>query len=260
MNTIQTDERLEPWVDAYRTRGYVKLPGVFSSQEMDIVRDDFDRLFNDPEVLREDSLRATSRPSTITGGTVLDRLDPVIDLSPVIKQLAEDRRIVDAVGAAFGEPALLFKDKAIMKPPGAHGYKLHQDYTNWQELPVPPQLLISVLVAIDSAGPDNGGFQAYPGLHQRHLRPPEKPSDIFEIDAGLLDEAVLGGVQPELMELQPGDLVLFSSLTPHRSGPNQSQRRRRTLFLSYSAARYGDIYEHYYRNFYGYLAKDRGQM
>ena len=45
MNAIQSDQHLEPWVEEYRTRGYVKLPGVFSSQEMDAVRDDFDRLF-----------------------------------------------------------------------------------------------------------------------------------------------------------------------------------------------------------------------
>jgi ectoine hydroxylase-related dioxygenase (phytanoyl-CoA dioxygenase family) len=259
MNTTQTDQHLEPWVEEYRTRGYVKLPGVFSGQEMDIVRDEFDRVFDDPDVVRADSLRTTSRPSTLSG-TVMDRLDPITDVSPLIKKLTQDPRIVDAVAAAFGEPALLFKDKAIMKPPGAYGYGLHQDFTNWQELPVPPQFLISVLVAIDSGTRENGGFQAYPGLHEQHLRPPEKPSDIFGPDAGLLEEEVLGGVPPELIEVQPGDLVLFSSLAPHRSGPNESQRKRRTLFLSYSAARFGDVYDLYYRNFFGYLAKDRDQM
>ena len=147
-----------------------------------------------------------------------------------------------------------------MKPPGAFGYGIHQDFTNWQELPVPPELLLSVVVPIDPATEENGALQCYPGLHHEHLRPPEKPTDIFNPKAGLVDEGMLGDAQPELLEVQPGDLVLFSSLTPHCSGPNRSEMKRRTLFLSYNASRFGDVYDKYYENFYGYLAKDRNQM
>ncbi len=190
----------------------------------------------------------------------MDRLDPVIDISPPLKELTADPRIIAAVSAAIGEPALLFKDKAIMKPPGAYGYSVHQDFTNWQELPVPPELLISALVAIDSGVAENGGLELYPGLHHQHLGPMEKPSDIFNPNAGLVPEELLAGVQPELVEVEPGDLVLFSSLAPHFSGPNRSEQKRRTLFLSYNAARYGDVYDLYYENFYGYLKKDRNQM
>ena len=135
--TNSTNQNVKPWVAEYRARGFVKLSGVFSTAEIDAVRDDYDRIFDNPEILRADSLRAASRKSLITG-TVLDRLDPIIDLSPVIHQLTQDPRIIDAAGAAIGEAALLFKDKAIMKPPGAFGYGIHQDFTNWQELPVPP--------------------------------------------------------------------------------------------------------------------------
>ena len=163
----------------------------------------------------------------------------------------------DAVGAAIGEPAKLFKDKAIMKPPGAFGYAVHQDFTNWQELPVPPELLITALVAIDPGSEQNGGLKLYPGLHHGHLRPAEKPGDIFNPDAGLVPDEMPTDVQPELVPVQSGDLVLFSSLAPHFSGPNRSDRKRRTLFLSYNAARFGDVYDLYYENFYGYLKKDR---
>ena len=134
-------------------------------------RREFDRLFDDPAILREDSLRSASRRSLLTG-KVLDRLDPIIDLSPLLKGLTEDPRLLDAVETAMGEPALLFKDKAIMKPPGAFGYGIHQDYSNWQELPVPPQFLLSALVALDSATAENGALKVYPGLHHQHLRPP----------------------------------------------------------------------------------------
>jgi ectoine hydroxylase-related dioxygenase (phytanoyl-CoA dioxygenase family) len=255
-SSLQTDWTDQAWVAEYRRCGFAKVPAVFSSAEMDAVRDEFDRLFADPQILREDSLRSASRQSLVSG-KVLDRLDPIIDLSPSMKALTRDPRILKAASAALGEPVLLFKDKAIMKPPGAYGYGVHQDYTNWQELPVPAESLLSVLVAIDAGTAENGGLQVYPGLHHHHLRAPEKPSDIFNPNAGLTDPSALEGIDPVLVQAQPGDLVLFSSLAPHFSGPNRSQGKRRSLFLSYSAARFGDVYDVYYRNFYSYLAKDR---
>lgn len=259
MNMKQQDNAAPAWVNEYQDRGFVKLPAIFRQDEMDSIRVEFDRLFSDPNILREDSLRSASRQSLLTG-KVLDRLDPIIDLSPMMKELTHDPRIIDAVSHAIGEPANLFKDKAIMKPPGAFGYGVHQDYTNWQEIPVPAPQLISALVAIDAGTEENGGLQLYPGLHRQHLRPPETPSDIFNPNAGLVPDEVLAGHQSELVSVEPGDLVLFSSLAPHFSGPNRSECKRRSLFLSYAAARFGNVYEVYYSNFYGYLAKDRGAM
>ncbi len=242
--------------DQYWRQGFVVIRGLFTPQDMDVAGAEFDRLFNDPNILREDSLRSASRRSLLTN-KVLDRLDPIIDLSPTLRRLTVDPRLLAAVENVLGEAALLFKDKAIMKPPGAYGYGVHQDYTNWQELPVPPQFLLSALVAIDGANAANGALEVYPGLHEKHLRPPEKPSDIFNPSAGLVAPELLADIEPVMTELDPGDVVLFSSLAPHFSGPNQSDRKRRTLFLSYAAARFGDVYDIYYDNFYGYLKKDR---
>ena len=254
-NTTQTS-RLR---DEYLAQGYVVIRGMFSSVEMGQTRAEFDRLFADPDILREDSLRSASRRSLLTG-KVLDRLDPVIDLSPQLKELTADPRLISAVNDVLGEPALLFKDKAIMKPPGAYGYSVHQDYTNWQELPVPPEHLLSALLAIDDANAENGALEVYPGLHHKHLRPAEKPSDIFNPSAGLVPDEMLDGHQSVMVEVKSGDVVLFSSLAPHLSGPNRSERKRRTLFLSYSSARFGDVYDRYYENFYGYLKKDRSRQ
>jgi len=86
-----TNGEQNSWIDEYRERGFVKLRGVFSKDEMDEVRYDYDRVFDDPEVLRAGSLRAASRKLLLTG-TVLDRLDPIIDLSPVIKNLTQGPR------------------------------------------------------------------------------------------------------------------------------------------------------------------------
>jgi ectoine hydroxylase-related dioxygenase (phytanoyl-CoA dioxygenase family) len=46
----------------------------------------------------------------------------------------------------------------------------------------------------------------------------------------------------ELMRTEPGDVVIFDCMTPHRSGPNLSNRTRRQFYVTYSPARHGDLY------------------
>lgn len=258
-NTMMTKENgrsQKSLHDEYQRNGFVVLQSVFPRSMIDVALSEIERLFADPDLLRADNLRTAPRQSLISE-RVFDRLDPVIDLSPPLRDLTEHAPLLQAVESVFGEPALLFKDKAIIKPPGTFGYGVHQDYTYWQQMPVPPQYMLSALVAIDEASEKNGALQIYPGLHHEHLRPAETPSEIFNPSAGLIDESQLADVQPQMINVKPGDVVLFSSLAPHCSGPNRSDKHRRSLFLSYSSARFGNVYDRYYELFYSYLRKDR---
>ena len=88
----------------------------------------------------------------------------MIDLSAVCERTARDPRLLDIVGALYGEPACLFKDKLIFKAPGTLGYKLHQDYISWKSFPTS---FLTVIVAIDAADADNGATEVFPGYHQQ---------------------------------------------------------------------------------------------
>lgn len=46
---------------------------------------------------------------------------------------------------------------------------------------------------------------------------------------------------------QPGDLLAFDSYLPHRSGPNNTSRPRRALYLTYNKAAEGNVRDDYYR-------------
>jgi ectoine hydroxylase-related dioxygenase (phytanoyl-CoA dioxygenase family) len=46
--------------------------------------------------------------------------------------------------------------------------------------------------------------------------------------------------------LQPGDVVFFHPLTPHRSGPNRSESNRESLFFTYVQPGHADLMERYY--------------
>jgi 2-aminoethylphosphonate dioxygenase len=133
---------------------------------------------------------------------------------------------LDVVGALYGEPACLFKDKLIFKAPGTPGYALHQDYISWKSFPT---TFLTAIVAIDAADAANGATEVYAGYHQEGCMTP-KDGQYHQLS----DEAV-APARSVVLSLEPGDVALFSGFTPHRSAPNRSLQPRRLLYLSYNA-------------------------
>lgn len=140
-----------------------------------------------------------------TGECRLDCFDPVIDIGPVCHYIARHERLLQLASDIYGEPAHLFKDKLIFKPPGAEGYALHQDYISWPEF---PRSFLTAIVAIDPTEGENGATEVFPGYHTQGCLTPQD-GDYHELPLDAVDESA--GV---LLELQPGDVALFGGFTP----------------------------------------------
>ena len=220
----------------YREDGFVLLAGRFALAEVHTWVSECERLWHDlANDLNADRIQYRGATS---GGKVPDRIDPVVDISPVFASLASDPRIVDAVTAMMGVPASLMKGKLITKRPGTMGYLPHQDYPYWEHLGIVPDAMLSVQVAIDRATADNGALELYPGLHHERLpAPPDAPLDT--------DAAALEHFPSQVVASEPGDLLCFHSMTPHKSGPNVASHPRRTLYLTYAGGVGPEIYEMY---------------
>jgi hypothetical protein len=65
----------------------------------------------------------------------------------------------------------------------------------------------------DPATPENGGLEVAPELHTSGLLP--------EADDGTLDRAFCDTLTWKPIPMEPGDVLLFDSYVPHRSGPNR---------------------------------------
>lgn len=229
MATTLTDEQL----DVYRRKGYVILRGVFGRDETEAWDLESKRLLK-LGLAHENNLRTI--PFYITREVwIVDRLDPVVDISPVFQKLATDSRITTALRDIVNDPVLLFKDRLIYKMVGMPGYPIHQDYSWWQ---IFPDNLVNVAISIDPADAENGALELFPGYHDRLLSTRGEMRHMNATEAQQIDFA-----SGELMETQAGDLVIFDCRTPHRSGPNISKRLRRQLYLTYSAASHGDLYQ-----------------
>lgn len=234
---------------SYHDNGFIVVRNLFDDHEPLAWRAECERLLQFLETQETDDLRIDVKGHASLG-RVRDRLDPVIDISPMFRSLASDSRLLAAVESVLGGPATLFKDKLIFKRPGTSGYRTHQDYASYGQSDLPADAIVTVLVSIDPADAINGALKIFPKLHAKPL--PSRPGDPRNLDESQLDMTAA-----QVMATGARDVIIFHALAPHRSGPNRSDQSRRALFFTFSAARFASKYADYYRHRSHVMARSR---
>jgi ectoine hydroxylase-related dioxygenase (phytanoyl-CoA dioxygenase family) len=227
----------------YKRDGFVILRGVIKPDEARQMSREAYRMLS-LDLVDQNNHRTPFRKGTDPQVGVPERFDPVIDQSPLFKDLATDDRITSAVAACMGEPAVVFKDKLIFKAPGVQGYDMHQDGSWWQMFDFPVSDMLSVSISIDTADKSNGCLQVFRGFHDRLLSEKGAIRNMTDEEATPIDRG-----EATYVETAPGDLVIFHALTPHCSDKNTSDKYRRSFYLTYVAARHdpaGDLRERFY--------------
>jgi ectoine hydroxylase-related dioxygenase (phytanoyl-CoA dioxygenase family) len=219
--------------------GYALVRSPFDREEIDAWRRECDRLWAAPGVGDASEFRVDLR-DTVDGRKVPERLDPVIDASPLFAELSRDGRILGVARALLGDDPVLFKDKLIMKMPQTKGYETHQDFSYVAFLGFSGDRQLAISVAIDATDANNGAIEVFGG-YQKQLLPP-RAGDGFLVDEGALDQS-----SAVLLAVEPGDMVILHSLCPHRSAPNDTNEPRRLVYFTYNAVSVGDHYATYYR-------------
>lgn len=224
-------------IDDYRQHGFVILRDLFTTDEVAAMHRECDRLLGldliDPANGRT--------PYRFGASECPERIDPVVDISPLFAGLTRDPRLVGPIQALLGDRPCLFKDKLILKAPGVDGYQMHQDWAwGWQDL-CPADQVLSASLQIDGADSANGGIELIPGQHHQLLTPPGLRTNFRAEELARIDTSQISSP-----DFNPGDVIIFHALAPHRSGRNQSQRWRRSLYLSFNAERAGNLRQSYY--------------
>ena len=130
----------------------------------------------------------------------------------------------------FGEPAVLFKEKINFKAPGGDGFAPHQDAPAFASFG--QDWHVTAMFAIDEATRSNGCLEFVRGHAERMA--------IAQEEDGTVARDVEAGLCWEPLEAEPGDVVLFDSYVPHRSGRNESGTPRRAAFVTYNPASQGE--------------------
>ena len=143
--------------------------------------------------------------------------------------------LIQAAEQLLGGPALLFKDKINFKMAGGAGFEPHQDQQAGWSAYAP--MFVTALVCIDRATTRNGCLEM--------ARSPRYAGMIGEEWTPLTPEQ-MAAFALEPVETEPGDVLFFDSYAPHASKPNLTDQARRLLYLTYSAAREGDLRGRYF--------------
>ncbi len=165
-----------------------------------------------------------------------------------------NQKILDLLRKIFKKDFLIFKDKFNAKPPGGEGFFAHYDgifefvdqndkiKNGWYEY---GNFFVNVLIAIDKCDKTNGALELakkHEGTFNQLLNNTKKnntPALLKKVEKNIFFE---------LIDLEIGDMVVFSNTCPHRSKTNYSKSSRRILYYTYSLAQNGSKYDIYFED------------
>ena len=208
--------------DAYREQGGFLLEKAFTQAEVANLVEALDPI--EAEANAYLARMTDDQPSIARADEIVFRPHAVLQ-TPVAAQFATHPVFAALCQDLIGPRARLYWDQLVYKRPGtAEEFPWHQDngYTY-----VTPQQYLTCWVALTDATPENGCPWIAPGLHRQGTLAHQWTDLGFECL-----ETAPPNAQP--MPLAAGSIAVFSSLTPHRTGPNVTDQVRKAYILQYA--------------------------
>ena len=211
----------EEQVEQYDKKGFLVVEDAFDSELMSQIYsliDPFEEKVT--EVLRgfDGGKVFISRADEITFSTHL------VTQSEELKEFSKHKVFSSLCLDLIGKNVRLYWDQAVYKKPGTRDeFSWHQDngYTF-----IEPQAYLTCWLALNDTDESNGCPWVLPKLHRLGTLKHETTDLGFEIPLNDKDAIPL--------PLKSGSIAVFSSLTPHRTGPNTSQGVRKSYILQYA--------------------------
>jgi len=152
----------------------------------------------------------------------------LVSRSSVFADFYQNDLFVGVTADLLADSCRLYWDQAVYKHPQKGGeFPWHQDngYTF-----VSPQQYLTCWLALSDAPVESGCPWVIPGAHRegtyRHIKKPYG----LEIDGVT---ALIERFGETASPVLAGDMVVFSSLTPHKTGPNLSSDIRKALIIQF---------------------------
>lgn len=235
-----------PYIQHYRDQGYAVIKGLFDPEEMYELAAAFDRIqglaLSHPKSFRHQNVFLRSVDDTHLGRIVRFAQWPSY-IDEVLNRFRLDPRLLEVLEPLIGRDIKQIINQLNWKPPGAAmaDFCFHQDihfrrpstaYRN------PFSAYVQTALAVEPHRRENGALRVYPGSHK--LGPLEFPIPGRVMERRLREEDIEAvGLDPaELvdLELDPGDLAMWSLYMIHGSGPNDSPDDRRVYLNGYVRA------------------------
>jgi ectoine hydroxylase-related dioxygenase (phytanoyl-CoA dioxygenase family) len=206
---------------SYDDNGYFVIEGAFDADSVAGVAAEIDPFEQELEQwlrLSRGGKSFIARADEITFTTHL------VTRSDLLRSFVATSILADLCTDLIGPDVRLYWDQAVYKKPhtGA-SFPWHQD--NGYAF-VEPQQYLTCWIALTDATEDNGCPWVVPGLHKmgtlRH--------DVTETGLVCLQDPP----DPVAVSVGAGGIVVFSSLTPHCTGPNRTDDVRKSYIVQYA--------------------------
>ena len=161
---------------------------------------------------------------------VLCRTEYIIDYHDGLRNIITNGKIPNIVSKINNSSVNLYKEKINYKYPNTGGYRPHQDITAYPN----SNNHITCMINLCNTNLNNGCLEFSPLNYNK----------IYKNKNGIL-------LEPEKLKWNScptnfGDIVLFNSYVPHKSGPNKLHFPRKSLYLTYNNSNEGNLREEYY--------------
>lgn len=208
-------------VRQFDEQGFVLVPDVIDADAIAEVRDAIDRLEVFSPTYGRDidgtHMEVANRDEITFTIFLVARCEPA-------RRFAHHPALVGICRDLVGPDVRLYWDQAVYKKPEpTREFPWHQDngYTF-----VEPQQYLTCWVPLVDATVDNGCPWILPGMHRGGTLVHEATPVGFQ--------CLSDGTGAVPVEAPAGSVVVFSSLTPHRTGPNRTDAVRKSYILQYA--------------------------
>ncbi len=245
-------------LNQYRKYGYAVERGVFDSYEIAELTHAFERV-HDEAMLLGRSYRLLNAFFKINNDAALRPVVRYVQwpsyFNRTLDRYRRSPRVLKFLAPMLGINLKQITNQLHWKHPGTANMEcaFHQDAKTLRPRDAFRDLENSSVqtgIAIDHHDRSNGAMVVYPGsqsLGELHLDAEELAMD-QRLDENDLERLGLDPDKAVTLELEPGDVALWSPHTLHGSGPNRSNAVRRFYINSYIIAENSDRGEWAFRN------------
>jgi len=190
----------------FNEHGFVKLEGVFTPAEIQSIVAAIDPI----EQKGEEWLRGKGGKVSISEADVITFTTHLVTRSDTLRAFAAHPKIKDICHDLIGDDVRLYWDQSVYKKTGKEQeFPWHQDngYTF-----IEPQQYLTLWIPLVDVDEQNGCPWIAPGVHKRGTLEHWLTPVGFKCLQDVPDAVCVPG--------KAGDVIAFSSLAPHRTGPN----------------------------------------
>lgn len=238
-------------VDAFHRDGYLAVPGVFLSEDMDPLVHDFNTLIDEVAMKLHAEGKITDlhaaepferRIACLTGEageSLQSRVSFPVNLRPAMFGFLHTARLLDVIESLVG-PEIYCNPTHHVRPklPESVGVEdwsqkapFHQDAAVLMP-EADDTLVVTSWIPLVDATVENGTLRVFPGLHHGPIRTHERCPYGWTIA-----EAEMPRGESVTVPMEKGGIILIHCRTPHGSGPNLSGMVRWSMDLRWHDAR-----------------------